>query len=85
MDQSLKTHLLTTDQNIVTPMQFFFVSCHPLGLRSQKFTRQLKSITSIGPCLVSIKNLSLRLGQVSRCVKHAFVQRLLKKSNLDAT
>ncbi len=44
-----------------------------------------KSITSIGPCLVSIINLSLRLGQVPRCFKHAVVQPLLKKSSLDAT
>ncbi len=45
----------------------------------------MKSITSIGPCLVSIINISLKLGQVPRCFKHAVVQPLLKKSNLDAT
>ncbi len=44
-----------------------------------------KYITSIGLCLVSIINLSLSLGQVPMCFKHAVVQPLLKKSSLDAT
>lgn len=44
----------------------------------------LKSIHLLGPCLVSILNLPLQLGQVPSCFKHAVVQPLLKKNNLDA-
>lgn len=46
-------------------------------------TLLLKSINHLGPCLVSILNLSLQLGQVPRCFKHAVVQPILKKNNLD--
>lgn len=36
----------------------------------------METITSIGPCLVSIVNLSLKLGQVPRCFKHAVVEKV---------
>lgn len=48
-------------------------------------TLLLKSINHLGPCLVSLLNLPLQLGQVPSCFKHAVVQPILKKNNLDAS